>query len=82
MRKLKKTITVFNKLAYYYAKHRIYFQDNVCKMMDDAMKTLKTSLIDFEVAYQHGMQSIERYTPDKTGLWRSAWKNIEENRNQ
>ena len=45
------------------------------------MKTLKTSLIDFEVAYQHGIK-VSKDISDKTGLWRSAWKNIENGTNK
>lgn len=76
--KINDSVATYNKLANFYAKHVIYFPESVCKTMDDALVTMKKSLIDFDIAHTHGMHGDKEYTADDTGLWVSAWKNMDE----
>lgn len=70
--KKSETNDALNDLSIFFFKHKIYFNIELCKKIENVIKLMRDSFIEFNV-YQDGAN----YKPDKEGGWQRSWEKIE-----
>jgi len=76
--KKKKAFDLFNELAVFFSRNRIYFNEDLCVKISSVLKLMQSALIEFDVAHIYGMQGSESYKRDDTNKWHEAWKTVDE----
>ena len=66
----------FNEMSNYFFEHRLYFDESLCERIEELIRLVRDSLIEFDIA-QPG-EKIERGPDTDPDMWKSAHKRIEE----
>lgn len=74
--KKKETAEILNDLINFFNENRIYFNEEICKKLDEIIKVIRDALIEFDIAHNFGMNGSESYKKDDSELWLEAWKII------